>query len=141
GLVAPAATAEAAMNDFFQVVAAGKLAHILAAHGTRDVTAQEHRRELADLIDVVALLPSPDPAPRDLRRGVERVEGVGGDALAIALMPGNSEVTELELLLVAHEHVEGREIAMERLPAMQRIERAKERGDLAADEALGLRAA
>src|SRR6266849_956356 len=122
------------------MVAAGKATDVLTAHGTGDVTAQQHRRELADLIDVVPLLPPPNPAPRDLRRRIERVERVGGDAVAIALMPGDAEVPELQLLVLAHEHIEGREVAMQRLPAMQRIECAEERRDLAADEALGLRA-
>src|SRR6267378_8709645 len=102
------------------MIAAGKATDVLTAHGTGDVTAQQHRRELADLIDVVTLLPPADPSPRDLRRRVERVEGVGGDTVAIALVPGDAEVAELELFLLAHEHVEGREVAMERLPAMQR---------------------
>jgi len=140
GLVAPAAAPETAVNDFLEMIAAGKPAHITAAHRTRDITAEQHRRELADLIDVVPLLPSPDPPPRDLRRCVERVEGVGGDTMAIALVPGDAEVPELQLLVLAHEHVEGREVAMQRLAAMERIERAEERRDFAAHEPLGLRA-
>src|SRR5256885_1576807 len=115
GFVASAAAAEASVNDFFQMIAAGKAADVLTAHGTGDVTAQQHRHELADLIDVVALLPPPNPAPRDLRRRVERVERVGGAALAIALVPGDAEVAELELLLLAHENVEGRAIRIQRL--------------------------
>src|SRR6266513_804787 len=101
GFIAPPAAPDAPVNDFFQVDAAGKATDVLTPHGTRDITAQEHGRELADLIDVVALLPSPDPAPGDLRRRVERVEGIGGDTVAIALMPGDAEVAELELLLLA----------------------------------------
>src|SRR6267378_7102123 len=118
-LVATAASPQAAVNDLLQVVAAGKAPHVATAHGTRDVTAEQHGRELTDLIDVVALLPAPDPSPGDLRRRVEQVEGVGGDALAIPLVPGDAEVAELELLVLAHEHVEGREVAVQRLSPMQ----------------------
>src|SRR6266851_3696565 len=112
GLVAAAAGAQAAVNDLLQVVAAGKATNVATAHGTRDVAAQQHRRQLADLIDVVALLPLPDPSPRDLRRRVEEVEGIGGDTPAIALMPGDAEVAQLQLLVLAHEHVERRQVTV-----------------------------
>src|SRR6267142_5587774 len=138
--VALAAAPQTAVNDFLQMIAAGKAADVATAHGTRDVAAQQHRRELADLIDVVALLPPPHPSPRDLRRRVEQVEGVGGDPLAIPLVPGNAEIPQLQLLVLAHEHVEGREVAVQRLAAMQRIERTEQPRDLATHDALGLRA-
>src|SRR2546425_3536737 len=140
GFIAPPAAPEAPVSDFLQMITAGKATDVLTTHGTGDVPTQQHRRELADLIDVVPLLPPPNPAPRDLGRRIERVERVGGHTVAIALMPGDAEVAELELFLLAHEHVEGREVAMQRLPAMQRVERAEERGDFAAHEALRLRA-
>ncbi len=128
------------MNDLLQMVAAGQVAHILTAHRAGDVPAQQHRRELADLINVVALLPPPHPSPRDLRWRVEHVEGVGGDTLAVALVPGDAKIPELQLLVLAHEHVEGGEVAVQRLAAVQGVEGTKQRRDLASHDALGLRA-
>src|SRR6185503_3426759 len=66
-------------------------------------------------------------------------EGVGRDALAIALVSGDAEVAQFQLLVLAHEHVEGRQVAVQRLAAMQRIERPQNPRDLAPHDALGLR--
>src|SRR4051794_21142646 len=112
------------MDDLLQMVAAGETTNILAVHGLRDVAAKQHRGEQADLIDVVALLPAPHPAPRDLVRHVEEIERVGGDAALVALMRGDAEVAELELLALTHEDVEGGEVAMHRAASVQRIQRA-----------------
>src|SRR5262249_50548604 len=97
------------------------------------------RRDLPDLIDVVALLPAPHLSPRDLRRRVERIERFRRDAAPAELMRRDAEVAELELLVLADEHVERREVAVKGLTAMQGVERLQNRGDLAANEALGLR--
>ena len=111
------------MDDFLEMIAAGEPAHVAAAHRARDVAAEQHRRDqLADLVDVVALLPPADLAPRDLGRRVERVERVGGDAAPAELMRRDAEVAELQPLALADEDVERREIAVQRLPAVQRVE-------------------
>src|SRR5262249_9467593 len=110
-----------------------------AAHRARDVAAQEHRRDLPNLIDVVALLPAPNLPPRDLRRRVERIERFRRDAAPAELMRRDAEVAELELLVLADENVEWREIPVQCLPAVQRIEGLQDRGDLASNESLGLR--
>src|SRR5690349_17762156 len=113
------------MDDFLEVVAAGEAPDVLAPHRARDVAAEQHRRDEPHLVDVVALLPAADLPPRDLRRRVEHVERVRGDAAPTQLVGRDAEVAELELLVLADEDIERREIAVERLAAMQRIERAE----------------
>ena len=54
-------------------------------------------------------------------------------------MRGNTKIAELELLVCAHEDVERREVPVQRLAAVQRVEDRQDSGDLAAHEALGLR--
>src|SRR5438094_970764 len=112
GLVALATHAEAAVNDFLQVITARQTADVAAPHRTPDVAAQQHRRDLSDLIDVVSLLPPPDLSPRDLGRGVEDVERVRGDAAPAELVRGDAEVAELQLLVLTDEDVERREVAV-----------------------------
>src|SRR4029077_7717408 len=56
-LVALLPCAQATMNHFLQVVAAGKPSDVTAPHGAVHVTPEQHRDQLAHLIDVVALLP------------------------------------------------------------------------------------
>src|ERR1043166_3424726 len=97
-LVALAARSQTAMNDFLEMIAAWKFAHILAVHRARHVAAQQHRGEESDLINVVSLLPAADLAPRDLVRDVKQIEIVGGDATPAELMRGDAEIAELELL-------------------------------------------
>src|SRR5689334_18553858 len=120
------------------MIATGQLADVLAAHWARDVTAQEHCRDLRHLIDVVALLPTAHLSPRDLRRRVEGIERFCRHAAAAHLVRRNPEVAELELLVLAHENVEWCEIAMQRLALVQCVERLENRGNLAPDESLGL---
>jgi len=55
-------------------------------------------------------------------------------------MRGDAEVSELEVLALAHEHIERSEIAVQRLTTVQRIERSENRRELTSDEALALRA-
>src|SRR4051812_40719703 len=137
-LVAFAARAEAAINHFLEVIAAWQPTHIAAAHRTRDVAAQQHRREQADLIHVVALLPAANPAPRDLRRRIEQIERIGRHTTLAALMYGDAEIAELQLLVLADEHVEWCEIAVHCLPLVQDIEGTEDRGELAPNETLRL---
>src|ERR1700730_5808104 len=111
------------------MIAARETAHIAATHRARGVAAQYHRRDQPDLVDVVALLPPANSSPRDLRRHVEHVERVGGDAALAALVHCDAEVAQLELLVLAHEDVERREIAMQGLASVQDIERLKDCGD------------
>src|SRR5688572_1415134 len=54
-------------------------------------------------------------------------------------MRRDAEVPELQLLALAHENVEWREITMQRLTAVQCVERAEDRRELPANESLGLR--
>src|ERR1700686_4701665 len=121
------------------MIAARKAAYIAATHRARGVTAQYHRRDQPDLVDVIALLPPANSSPGDLRRDVEHVERVGGDAALTALVHRDAEVSQLQLLVFADEDVERREIAMQRLSTVQDVERLKDCGDLAPYEALGLR--
>src|SRR5688572_28560660 len=89
GLIALAAHAEAPVNDLFQVVAAREVPHVATANRTRYVTPQQHDSDQSDLVDVIALLPSPNFSPRDLRRGVEHVEGIRCDAAPAELVCRN----------------------------------------------------
>src|SRR5437762_903090 len=58
---------------------------------------------------------------------------------AAELVRRNAEVPELELLVLADEHVERSEVAVQRLAAVQRVERLENGGDLAPNESLRLR--
>ena len=53
------------------------------------------------------------------------------DAALVALLPRDAEVAELQAPLVAHEHVYGRQVAMQHLAAMQLVEHLQDAGDLA----------
>ena len=55
-----------------------------------------------------------------------------GDAAVVPLLPGNAEVTELQAMPLADEHVHGREIAVEHLSAMQRAKHLEDARDLTA---------
>ena len=127
------------MNDLLEMIAARQPADVAATDRTGDLTAQQHHGDQRDLIDVVALLPASHLSPSDLRRGVEHVERVGSDTATGELVCGNTKIAELELLVCAHEDIERREVSVQRLTAMQRVEDGQDPGDLAADEALRLR--
>src|SRR6266513_2868506 len=120
------------------MVAAGETTHITTVHRALDLAAQQHRRNQADLINVVALLPAPNPSPRDLRRRGEKIESVRGDATVTELVGSDSEVSQFQLLVLADKNVERREITMHRLPQVKHIESSEECGDLATDEPFGL---
>src|SRR6202048_953019 len=132
--------AETAVDDFLEMIAAGKTAHVATAHRAHGVAAQHHRRDQPHLVDVVALLPAANSSPRDLRWHIEHVERIRCDATLTALVRRDTEVAKLQLLVLADKNVERREIPMQRLSAVQYVERVKDCGDLPANEALGLRA-
>src|SRR6266576_3225669 len=115
GLIAFAARAEAAMDHFFEMIAAGEPADVATVHGAVHVAAEQHGDELADLIHVVALLPLADFPPGDFGGSAQRVERIGGHAAAARLMRRDAEVAELQALVLADEDVEGREVAMQRV--------------------------
>src|SRR6476661_6318714 len=118
------------------MVAARKTANILAVHLLRDVAAQQHRCDQANLVNVIALLPSSLPAPRNLIRRVEWIECIGGYAAVTHLMRRNSKVAQLQLFVFTDEHIEWSEIAMQRLSAVQCIERLKDCSNLAPHKSL-----
>ena len=106
------------MDHFLQMIAARQPPHVPRIDRLHDVTAQEHRGELPHLVDVVALLPAAHLSPGDLVGRIEEIERVGGHAPAAELVRRDAEVADLELLVGAHEDVERREIAMQRLAAV-----------------------
>src|SRR5687767_12833967 len=114
------------MNHFLEMIAARKPPHVLASHRLCDVTAQQHHGYQSDLIYVVAFLPPANLAPCDFIRHVEQVERVSGDAARVQLVCGDAKVAELELLIFTNEDVERREVTMQYMPAMQRVERAED---------------
>src|SRR6266550_4643362 len=122
------------------MVAARETTDIATPHRALDVTAQQHRRDQADLINVVALLPAPNPAPRDLGRRGKNIESVRGNATLAELVGRDAEVAQLQLLILTNENVERREIAMHCLAQVQHVESSEDCGDLASDEAFRLRA-
>src|SRR5260370_971721 len=139
GLVALAAHAKAAVNHFLEMIAARQRADVAALDRARDVALEQHHRDEADLVDVVALLPAPHSPPGDFVGDVEEVEGVGRNAAMAPLVRGDAEVAELQLLLRAHEYVERRQVAVQRLAAMQDVEHRQDPRQLASHEALVLR--
>src|ERR1700693_2278922 len=103
------------------MVAAWETADIATPHRALDITAQQHRRDQADLVNVVALLPATNPSPSDLSRRGEKVESVCGNATLTELVSRDAEVTQLQLIILADENVERREVAMHCLPPVQDI--------------------
>ena len=63
---------------------------------------------------------------------VDAFEGSRGDAPPVALLSNDAEVAEFQPALVADEHVERRQIAVEHLAAMQLAEHLEDAGDLPA---------
>ena len=72
---------------------------------------------------------------------MEDVECVRGHAAPAQLVCRDAEVAELELLALADEDVERREVTVQRLATVEGVERAQDRRDLPPNEAFGLRAA
>src|SRR5439155_13054539 len=88
--------------------------------------------QLPDLVHVVARLPLRYRAREDVAWRRQRVHRVRGDAAPVALLAHDAEVAELQMPVVADEDVQRREVAMQRLPAVQLAEDAEDAGDLAA---------
>src|SRR5882672_1695727 len=140
GLIPLAPRPEASVDHFLELVAAWETTDIATPHRTLNVTAQQHRRDQTDLVNVVALLPAPNPAPCDLGRRGKNIESVRGDATLAKLVGRDAEVAQLQLLILTNENVERREVAMHCLPQVQHVESSEDCGDLASDEAFRLRA-
>src|SRR4051794_12392225 len=120
------------------MVAARKAAHVLASHRLRHVASKQHHGDQTDLIDVVAPLPSPNFSPSDLIRHMKQIERISGNPARIQLMSRNSKVADLQLLVFANKDIEGRQVAMQRLSAVQCVECAKYCRNLTAHESLRL---
>src|SRR5262249_25771660 len=136
GLVTLATLADAAVDDLLQVIATVHPPHVGGTESMGGVLADQHAYELADLINVVARLPLGHVTGEDVARRGHPVHRVRGDAAPVALLARDAEVAELQDVLVAHEHVERREVAMEELAAMELAEHFEDAGDLAAHLAL-----
>src|SRR5438445_8966767 len=137
-LVALLPRAEAAMNDLLQVIAARESSDVAAPHGAMDVAPEQHRNQLAHLINVIALLPLAHLPPGDLGRCSQRVECIGGHAATTHLVSRYSEITQFQPLVLAHEDVEWRQVSVQGLAAMQDVQRLQYGGDLVADKSLRL---
>ena len=124
--------AQAAVDDLLEVVAAGQAPDLLGGHAHPRVALDQHAQQLADLVDVVARLPLGRGAVEDLAGGGERVARAGAAAPRVALLAHDPEVAELQRRAVAHEHVEGREVAVEQLAAVQLAQHLEDPRDLAA---------
>jgi hypothetical protein len=66
----------------------------------------------------------------DIAWRVERVERPHGDPAAVALLPGDAEVSELETATLADEDVERRQVAVQHLAAVQLAEHLQDARDL-----------
>ncbi len=106
-------------------------AHVRRPDSRPRVALDEHRQQLAHLVDVVARLPLRHQAGDELARRGERVHRAGGDAALVALLAHDAEVAELERRAVADEDVEGRQVAVQELAAVQLAEHLEHAGDLA----------
>lgn len=125
------------MNDLLQMSAARQRANVVRANPLLRIPVDQHAQQLSDLIHVVARLPFGNRAREDVARRCHGVHCVGGDPAFIALLPDDAEVAELEMRAVAHEHVDGREIAVQHLPTVQLPEHVENPGNLASHGALG----
>ena len=139
-LVAFPALADAAVDDLLQIVATGEPPHVGRTDARLGVALDQHREELAHLVDVVAGLPFRHQAGDHLAGRRQRVHRPRGDAAVVALLSHDPEVAQLERRAVADEHVERREIPVQQLPAMQLAEHLEDPGDLAAGPRLAPRA-
>jgi len=136
-LVAFPPLADAAVDDFLQVIRARQPAHFERTHARPRVSLDQHAEQLPDLIHVVSCLPLGDGAREDVARRGQRVHRARRDPAAIALLPDDPEISQLQMPAVADEHVERRQIAMERVAAMQLAEHFEDAGNLAPRDRLG----
>src|SRR3954471_4907807 len=136
-LVALAPLADAAMDDFLQLIAARQTPDVARAQSRPRIALDQHGHQLPDLVDIVARLPLRRRSIDDLARRRHQVHRPRRDAAAIALLPDDAEVTELQTILLADEHVHRRQVAMEQLTAVQLAEHVQHAGDLATGGRLG----
>src|SRR5262245_21629091 len=136
-LVALPPLADAAIDDLLQVIAAREGADLGRPDPRARVPLDQHAEQLPHLVDVVSRLPFRRGAIEDVARRRHRVHRPRGDAAAIALLPDDAEVAELEAAAVADEDVERGQIAVKQLTAVQLAEDLENAGDLAADDRLG----
>src|SRR5262249_23961891 len=136
-LVPLPALADTAIHDLLQVIGADEPADFRQTHSHPRVALDQHPQQLTDLIHVVTRLPAWNGALENVAGRCQRVHRARGDAPTIALLSHDAEVSELEALSVAHEHVQRREIAMERLSPVKLPEHFENAGDLAPRCGLG----
>src|SRR5262245_59172243 len=135
-LIALAALAEAAVDDLLQVIGAAQSADFTRPHAHARVTFDQHPEQLADLIHVISRLPLRNGARDDVARRGQRVHRARGDTAPIALLAHDPEVPQLQMAAIADEDVQWREIAVERVTAVQLAEDFEDTGDLAPGDRL-----
>src|SRR5262245_37320814 len=113
------------------MIRARQAADLLRPDADARIALDQHPEQLADLVNVVARLPLRDRARGNVARRGQRVHRVRRDAAAIALLTNDPEVAELEMTAVADEDIERREIAMERVAAVQLAEDLEDARNLA----------
>jgi hypothetical protein len=118
------------------VIAAPERTNLARANPDARIAPEQHPEELPHLVDVVARLPLGHGAGEDVTRRAQRVQGLGARATRIALLSCEAEIAELQPPSLAHEHVQRREVAVERLAAVQLPEHFEYAGNLAARDAL-----
>jgi len=136
-LVALAPLADAAVDDLLQLIAAAQAADVVGAHAAARVSLHQHPEQLPHLVDVVARLPLGRRARQQIARRGHPVHRVRGDAARVALLADDAEVAELEARAGADEHVDGGEIAVQRLAAVQLAQHVEDAGDFTARRRLG----
>jgi chromate transporter len=122
--------ADAPVDDLLQVVAARQPPDLGGADPLARVPFHQHAQELAHLIHVVARLPLGDGALDDVAGGGERVQHVGRRPPAVALLPDDPEVSQLQAAALAHEDVHGRQVAVEQLAAVELAQDLEDARDL-----------
>jgi hypothetical protein len=128
--------ADAAIHNLFQVIGARQAANLVRPNPRVRVSLDQHAQQLPHLIDIVARLPARYGAREDVARRRQRVHRARGDASPIALLPHDAEIPELQTPAVTDEDVQRREIAVERLAAMQLAQHLEDAGDFAPRRAL-----
>src|SRR5262249_17725586 len=114
--------ANAAMDDFLEMIAAREMTHLARADTRARVALDQDPQQLPDLVDVVSRLPFRPLTIDDVAGRVERVQGANRDAAAVALLPRDAEVAKLQAAALADEDVQRRQVAVQHLTAMQLVE-------------------
>ncbi len=113
------------------MIAARQKPHVRRSKPRPRVPFDQHAQQLADLVDIVASLPLRRGSGQNVAGRRQRVHRPRSDAAAIALLLHDAEIAELELMAVADEDVERRQVAMEQLTTMQLAEDVEDSRDLA----------